>query len=361
MAGFEPPELYVGAFLISFLATCFLTPAAAALARRHGLLDHPASNKFHSVSTPYMGGAAVAAALLTVGGVAAGASAQLGALLVGGLGLSIVGLVDDRWNLHPLVKLAFQVAGGAGMWLADLRAVLFGVDGLDLALTVLWVVGVTNAVNMLDNMDGLIAGTSVVGAATFFLIAAQQQQVPAAAFSLAIAGSSLGFLPYNLPPARVFLGDAGSLFLGFLLAGLGLELGLLGGGGLVLSAIPLLVLGVPLLDATLAVAGRCMDGRPIYIGGLDHSSHRLVALGLTVRQVMLLTYGVQIMLAAIAFWLLGASVESSVAVLSVIALAALTALALLLRVPPLSPRETAEAASGTSGSSSRQALMRTRR
>jgi UDP-GlcNAc:undecaprenyl-phosphate/decaprenyl-phosphate GlcNAc-1-phosphate transferase len=207
----------------------------------------------------------------------------------------------------------------------------------------------------------LIAGTSVVSAATYFLIAVQQVQFPVAAFSVAIAGSSLGFLPYNLPPARVFLGDAGSLLLGFLLAGLGLHLDLLGGSGLVRSAIPVLVVGVPLFDALVAVAGRIIDGRAIYVRGLDHYSHRLVALGLTTRHVVLLTYGAQIMLAAMAAWLLGASVERSVAALSVLAVAALAALALLLRVPPLSPRGTARAAPRRKPVSSLQSRMRTRR
>lgn len=346
MVGFEPPELYVGALLISFLATYFLTPPAAGLARKIGLLAHPSARTFHRVSTPYLGGAAVAAGFLTVGGLAAGASRQLAAILLGGLGLLLVGIADDRWNLRPSVKLAFQVAAGTGLWFAEVRAGFFGVYALDLALTVFWVVGVTNAINMLDNMDGLIAGVSVVSALTFFLIAVARLDLPVAAFAVAMAGSGLGFLPHNFPPARVFLGDAGSLLLGFLLAGLGLHLDLLGGSGVLRSAVPVLVLGVPLLDALVVIVGRSIGGRPIYIGGLDHYSHRLVALGLTIRAVVWLTYVAQIALAGIALWLLGASVESSVAALSILAVAVLIALVLLLRAPPLSARGKANAAPG---------------
>jgi UDP-GlcNAc:undecaprenyl-phosphate GlcNAc-1-phosphate transferase len=269
------------AFLVPLVVTLVLTPVAARLARRLGILDHPAEQKFHLEATPYLGGAALAAGLVVVGALAAGASAQLAVFLLGGLVLAVWGLMDDWVTLPPSVKLLVEVAAGVALWLAGVRAGLFGVEGLDLALTVVWVIAVTNALNLLDNMDGLAAGVSGVAALAFFGIAASRGDYLVGSFALAVAGASLGFLRHNLPPATIFLGDAGALMLGFLLAALGLKLDLVGEDGLVRSAVPVLILGVPLFDTLLVMIDRLRGGRPVFRGGTDHTSHRLASLGLS--------------------------------------------------------------------------------
>jgi UDP-GlcNAc:undecaprenyl-phosphate GlcNAc-1-phosphate transferase len=327
------PALYALAFLLPLVATWLLTPVAAAVARRLGIFDHPGPTKFHVEATPYLGGLAVAAGLAVAGGVAAGASGQLLVIMLGGLALGITGLLDDGWTVRPSVKLLVEGSAGVALWLVGVRAGLFGVAGLDLLLTVFWVIAVTNVINMLDNMDGLASGVTAIAAGTFFLVSAGQGEYLVGSFALAVAGASLGFLRHNFPPARIFLGDAGTLMLGFLLAALGLKLDLVGPNGLIRAAVPVLVLGVPIFDAALVIVARFREGRPVYRGGKDHSSHRLVAAGLSPRSVALVTYGAQIGTSALALWLLGASGAASLVVLAGLAVASLGGLFLLLSLP----------------------------
>jgi UDP-GlcNAc:undecaprenyl-phosphate GlcNAc-1-phosphate transferase len=324
-------------------ATWALTPVTGRVARRLGLFDRPAENKFHQEATPYLGGVAVAVGLVIVGGIAAGASGQLLVILLGGLALGIVGLLDDRWTVRPSTKLLAEACAAVALWLVGVRAGLFGVAALDLALTVFWVIAITNVVNMIDNMDGLSSGVAAIAAATFFLISAGRGDYLVGAFALAVAGASLGFLAHNFPPARIFLGDAGTLMLGFLLAALGLKLDLVGENGLIRTAVPVLALGVPIFDAALVIVARAREDRPVYRGGKDHSSHRLVAAGLSTRSVALVTYSVQVGASALALWILQASPGPSLGAVTALAVVSLAGLAILLSMPT-EPREVAAAA-----------------
>jgi UDP-GlcNAc:undecaprenyl-phosphate GlcNAc-1-phosphate transferase len=334
----DPAPLYWIAFFAPLAATALLTPLAARLARRLDVLDQPASNKAHREATPYLGGFAMAIGLVVVGGIAAGAEGELLTILLAGLALSIVGLLDDRLTVGPIVKLAVEVGAGVALWLAGARGGLFDVYALDLLLTVVWVVAITNFLNMLDNMDGLAAGVGAIAAGGFFVIAADRGEYLVGAFALAVAGASLGFLAHNFPPARIFMGDAGALLLGFLLAALGLKLDLVGEGGLVRSAAPVLLLGVPILDGLLVITARLRDGRRVYVGGTDHSSHRLAGLGLSGRVIALITYGVELAACGVALWLLAASWETSMVIVVGVAAIAGVGMGLLLSVRP-SPRE----------------------
>jgi UDP-GlcNAc:undecaprenyl-phosphate GlcNAc-1-phosphate transferase len=331
--GLPPAVLYPAAFVLSLLVTWVLTPLFGRLATRLGVLDHPAENKFHQEATPYLGGAAVGLSLVLVGGVGTGASAQLVTLLLGGVALGLLGLADDRAHVKPVVKLVVEVGAAAALWLVGIRAGLFGVALLDFGLTVLWVVAITNAINMLDNMDGLSSGVTAIAAMAFFAIAAQRGDYLVGALALAVAGASIGFLRYNFPPARIFLGDAGTLLLGFLLAALGLKLDLVGENGVMRSAVPVLLLGVPIFDMALVVVARLRDGRRIYVGGTDHTSHRLVALGFSTRAVAFFAYGAQILCAATAVWLLGASAGTGLTAIVGAGVVAVGVLIVLLALP----------------------------
>lgn len=326
-----PRALYAVALVASFVAALLLTPLTARLANRLGILDHPGPNKSHTTATPYLGGLAVALALAA--GLFSGAAGELLAILLAGLGLSFVGLMDDQKLVRWWVKLGAEILAGYALWLAGVRGGLFGVEVLDLALTILWVVAVTNAVNMLDNMDGLAPGVAAISALTFFAIAAQRGDFLVGAFSLAVAGASFGFLVWNFPPARVFLGDSGTLLLGFMLAALGLKLDLVGETGFIRSAVPILALGVPLLDMAFVVIDRARGGRRIYQGGTDHSSHRLAAFGLSAAAVALLTYGVQILCSVGAVAVLFAAWPVALTIVLVAGIAAIVVVAFLLRLP----------------------------
>ncbi len=323
---------YVASFSVAFVGTLLLTPVAGRLARRWGILDHPNTQKFHASATPYLGGLAVGMGLLAVGLVAAGASGQFLTIMVCAAAISAMGFVDDWRTVRPSVKLVVESAAGAALWAVGVGAGLFGVAPLDAVLTVAWVIVVTNAVNILDNMDGIASGISALAALTFFVLAAQHGQHLVGSFALAVAGASLGFLRYNFPPARIFLGDGGSLLLGFLLAALALKLNLVGVNGLIRSAVPVLVLAVPLFDITLVVISRTLGRRPIYIGGTDHSAHRMARIGWSHRRVAGVMYLIQAVCCALAVWLTHLTPAGMLPVIAVEALLAIVGLLLLLRL-----------------------------
>jgi UDP-GlcNAc:undecaprenyl-phosphate/decaprenyl-phosphate GlcNAc-1-phosphate transferase len=328
------------AFGVPFLVTLFATPVAARGATRLGLVDQPAPHKTHVDPTPYLGGAALAAGLGVMGVVAAGGSVQIATILLAAIAIAVLGLVDDARGLQPPVKLGVETAAAIALFVTGSGGGVFGVPALDLALTIVWVVVVTNALNLLDNMDGLAPGVAAVCALAFFGISAYESHFLVGSLAAALAGASLGFLPHNFPPARVFLGDAGSLLVGFLLAAIGLNLDLIGQSGVIRVAVPLLALAVPLFDTTLVVMARLRDRRPVFRGGTDHTSHRLVARGLTHMQVALLAIVAQATCSILALALYVSS-EGTVLVGTVV-VAALAAGTLLAMLRLDHPREGAE-------------------
>jgi UDP-GlcNAc:undecaprenyl-phosphate GlcNAc-1-phosphate transferase len=200
-------------------------------------------------------------------------------VLGGALVLAAMGLWDDLRIVPGWVKVPAEVALALALFAAGVRAQLFGVLPLDLVLTVGWVVGITNAVNYMDNMDGLSAGVSAIAAGYLAVLAALSGQFLVAGLSSALAGCALGFLWYNRPPARIFMGDAGSLFLGFLLAALGLDLRF-DNIARVTFFVPVAIMAVPILDALMVSVSRVRRGLSPIRPGKDHISHRLVRVGL---------------------------------------------------------------------------------
>jgi UDP-GlcNAc:undecaprenyl-phosphate GlcNAc-1-phosphate transferase len=276
-----------GAFLLAALVSLVLTPVAIATAVRLGVLDRPGAHKSHSTPTPYLGGLAIVVAVTLSIGVAAalradsGPLARLAGLLVIAVIIAIVGLVDDLRGLPVAIRFGTQLAAGVGLWQLGIRAEVTQMPWLDLMITVVWVVGITNAMNLLDNMDGLSASTATIAALWFGVIGILNGQVLVSALAFAVAGGAAGFLRDNRPPARIYMGDAGSLFLGVMLAALGMLIDL-PVHPLVAAAIPVLVLTVPVLDTALVVIARIRHGISPFQGGKDHTSHRLVRLGLSV-------------------------------------------------------------------------------
>ncbi len=292
--------LYGAAFLLPLVTTLLVTPAAAGIARRLGVLDEPGARKGHVEPTPYLGGAAIALGLV-VAGLVVGTTALQAAVIAGcGLIVFVLGLLDDLRGLGPVPKLTVEAGLAVLLWAGGVRAGFFDIPALDLLLTVGWVVVITNAVNLTDNMDGLASGIAAIASLAYFAIAAPQGDYLVASFAIALAGASLGFLRHNFPPARIFLGDAGSLLLGFLLASLGLLLDLDVSNDVKRIAVQALIIGVPVFDTILVVWLRRREGRPVMLGGTDHASHRLAAKGLSGREVALVAYGAQVACSAIA-------------------------------------------------------------
>ena len=204
----------------------------------------------------------------------------------------LVGLVDDFFTLRPLVKLAGQVVAASVLLLSGIGVWLTGIYPLDAALSLFWFVGITNALNLLDNMDGLAAGIAAIAGAYLAVIFALEGALGLTVLAVGFSAALVGFLAHNYPPARIFMGDSGSLFLGLFLAGLALAPapGLSRSLAAVLAA-PVLILGVPILDTTLVTLGRILEGRPVSQGGKDHTSHRFVDLGLTETRTLWMLWG----------------------------------------------------------------------
>jgi UDP-GlcNAc:undecaprenyl-phosphate GlcNAc-1-phosphate transferase len=291
---------YPLAFLVPLMVTLLLTPVAGRAAHRFGVLDRPGGHKTHREATPYLGGLAVAGGLLLIAAIASGANGQLLTVLVGAVLLAGVGLADDVRGLGALTRLGFEVVAGVALWMAGVRANVLHSVWIDLPVTVLWVVTVTNAFNIIDNMDGLAVAAAAASSAGIAAIAAINGDYLVASFALAVAGASLGFLRYNFPPATIFLGDAGSMLLGFLIAALTLKLDLPVGAAAPRALSTVLLAGVPLFDLTLVMVARLREGRPVYLGGTDHLSHRLVAAGVSKRAVVVTVGAAQMACSALA-------------------------------------------------------------
>lgn len=291
----------IAALVIGFLITFGVTPVTSGVARRLGILDRVGASsvdrKQHDQDTPYLGGLAI------LGGLFAGAVMLstipasssvvtsrpfiLGILLAAGIG--IVGLVDDMRQLPRWLRLLFEVGAAVGAWAAGFRVEFARSDVLDLVLTIVWIVGITNAFNLLDNMDGLSSGLAAIGALSFAVIGTVEGLSIVPIVSAALAGACLGFLAHNRYPAKVFMGDSGSLFIGFLLALLGIQLRF---DNLVevTFLVPVVILGVPIFDTTLVVVSRLRRKLPVFTGARDHVSHRLLAIGLPPKAAVGLLY-----------------------------------------------------------------------
>jgi UDP-GlcNAc:undecaprenyl-phosphate/decaprenyl-phosphate GlcNAc-1-phosphate transferase len=260
------------------------------------LVADPSGERWHARSTPVFGGVGIFLGLVAGVGaaVAAGAtdaSSELLGILGGCAILFVAGFVDDVFTLRPIAKLAAQFAAAAVVLASGLTVEIVGNDVLATVLGLVWLVGITNAFNLLDNMDGLAASLAAVSCAVFAVAALDQDSGELGlVIALALGGACLGFLPFNLRPgrsARVFMGDSGSQVIGFGLASLALASSWTTAGATLTSIVlPLLVLAIPILDTTLVTVRRTLERRPVTQGGTDHSSHRLVYYGLSEQQAV---------------------------------------------------------------------------
>ncbi len=264
------------AFLVAFAASLLLTPLAIAVARRTAFYDRPAGYKGHLRPTPYLGGAAVVAAVLLSAALFGRAATAFWPIAAGALVLWALGTVDDRYGLGPLPRLAIEVTAGGALFAAGIGWSVFESEALNLGFTVMFVTGVVNAYNLMDNMDGATGTVALVSGAALGLLAALNGNAALAAIALALAGACAGFLPFNLAsPSRIFLGDGGSMPIGFILAAT--IMALPGGGHLGWALIPLAVVlvGLPALDTALVIVSRHRRGAGLFTGGRDHLTHRL--------------------------------------------------------------------------------------
>jgi UDP-GlcNAc:undecaprenyl-phosphate GlcNAc-1-phosphate transferase len=276
------------------------------------ILDRPDStHKSHTSPTPYLGGVAITIGVLIVtysALIISGSKANnfwLATSLLGpAVAIGVIGLWDDIKNLHPLPRFIGQSI--AGVVVASILIFTNNLGNppgstlLDVFITILWIVGICNSINFFDNLDGGAAGTTAISAVAISILTLSSGQTSLAALSLVVAGATLGFLIWNKSPARIYMGDAGALFLGVLIATLTVRLNPETDSRIISFAIPILVLAIPILDTTVAVISRFRRGVSPFQGGKDHLSHRLIRLGLSRKATAILLWSLSIVFAAIA-------------------------------------------------------------
>lgn len=310
---------------VALLCVLILTPLVIRLAYRRNWLAYPTEDRWHQQPTALMGGVSIYVAVL-VALFAAGTLTRLSSAVWAGAALLLVaGLVDDLWELDPGPKLIVQVAA---TMLALYGGYMFWPGGpawCSIPLTFLWVIGITNAFNLIDGMDGLAAGIAAIAAGVLAAIAELVGDVELASVALAITGAAGGFLAYNFKPARIFMGDGGSMFLGYMLAMLALAVQAESGTAARPAAllVPVLVLAVPIFDTVLVTTLRAFSGRPLTQGAMDHAMYQLTFLGLSEERTVLTFYGLSGLLGstALVFYLANAHLFYAVVLFAVVALA----------------------------------------
>src|SRR6202167_610909 len=332
------------AFAVALVGSLLLTVPVRRLAPHYGMVDLPGPRKVHLSPIPLLGGIAiylgfVLAILFTMHGVP---HQQMVAILAGATLLAIVGLFDDGGLLHHQVKLFIGMPLAAlFLYASGIRAQFFtefvpGITGvvLDGCLTFVWVVGITASFSILDHMDGLCAGIAAVAAGFFTLSATLNGQTMVRTLGAAALGAALGFLRWNFNPAKIFMGDGGAMFLGFLMGTLGLKIRPQGAPFPVSWLIPILILGVPIFDTTLVSISRARRGLlPFASPGKDHTAHRLSNLGLGHRGAVLVLYALAIVLGSLALAVPILSATKVYALAALLVVGALAAVFLLEALP----------------------------
>ncbi len=300
--------LYLLAFVVSLVVVLAVTPVMRSLALKFGVMDKPSSSvKTHKEATPYLGGIAIWVAfvvtLLAVRFLThfpTGTLRNLRGLFFGGTIIMIVGLLDDIKGFNYKLKFLGQIAATLILMLFDIRIQFIDNYLISFLLTLVWIIGVTNAFNIIDIMDGLSCGAAFFACLAFFFVALPTEQVYVNFASIILAGCCLGFLKHNWAPARIFMGDAGSLFIGFILAAVALGESYTTINNMALFT-PVLILGIPIFDTLLVMAFRIQKGKSIFLGSKDHFALRMEALGYRRKNIVLIVYVISIFLGLAAF------------------------------------------------------------
>jgi UDP-GlcNAc:undecaprenyl-phosphate GlcNAc-1-phosphate transferase len=293
--------------LVAALVVLVTTPLSSRLARAVGAVDLPSDRRIHREPTPRLGGLAMLAGFLVPVLYFLPADDASRALVTGAVLIALLGAVDDIWGLTPAVKLVGQAACAAipvsaGLTIDHVTLPFLGVGDLGPAqypLTVLWFVALVNMINFTDGMDGLAAGISGIGATTFAILAASLGRADPAIMAAALAGACAAFLIFNFHPARVFMGDSGSMLLGFVLAGVAIS-GVMKTTAAVAVVAPLVILAIPILDTSFVILKRLRHGLPVYSADRSHFHHRFFTIGWGQRKTVLAFYAWCVLMGAVA-------------------------------------------------------------
>ena len=313
--------------LLCFIASLAITPLVKKLAMKIGATDKPNQRKVHSKIMPRLGGLAIFISFLIGLAFLRPQDEQLGAIVIGAFIIIIIGVMDDMMELSAKVKFLGQIA-------AALIVVLNGVQvdyinlpfggGLELGilsipLTILWIVGVTNAINLIDGLDGLAAGVSTIALVTISAMAFVKGDIFVLSIAIILIGSTLGFLKYNFHPAKIFMGDTGALFLGFMIA----VLSLLGFKNVTMLSliVPVIILGVPISDTFFAIIRRIVNKKPLSAPDKSHLHHCMLRLGYSHRQTVLIIYAMAASFGLAAFIFSMSTVWGAMLIVAILVLA----------------------------------------
>ena len=317
---------YVVPFFIALIVSYAVTPGVKKLAIKIGAIDKPDERKVHTHVIPRLGGLAI-----YIGFMAAVLSSmpcfpEFFGFLLGAAAIVLLGIWDDIRNIPARVKLAGQIIAAAipvayGVqieWVTNpFGTILIIPEWLAVPVTVFWIVGFTNTVNLIDGLDGLAAGVSVIASISMFFMAVSMNQYLPAMILVAMSGAALGFLQYNFNPAKIFMGDTGSMLLGYTMAVVAV-LGLVKTAATVALIVPIIALGVPIMDTLFAIIRRKMSGVPVFQPDKGHLHHRLLALGMTQKQAVLSMYMVSVLLGFVAVFVANVGYKTGIVTIAAV-------------------------------------------
>jgi len=319
---------YLWIFAVGMVTTFLITPLVEMLANSVGAVDRPTERKVHTKSIPRLGGVAIYLGFLLASVLFLSVDRELMGILLGATFILALGVIDDMKDLSPKVKFLGQLGAAVILILSGVQIEFVGnpfgkgllyLGGWGVFLTLFWVVGLTNTVNFIDGLDGLAAGVSVIALTTLCYVAHQTGQLGTAMISIALAGSALGFLKHNFHPAKVFMGDSGSMFLGFMLGAITVQ-GVMKSVAAIALLVPIVIMGVPIFDTISAIFRRFRNKRPVTQADRNHIHHRLLYRGFSHQQTVLIIYFWSVLLSMAALILNFATFMEKITVFVVLAI-----------------------------------------
>lgn len=317
---------YVVPFFIALIVSYAVTPGVKKLAIKIGAIDKPDERKVHTHVIPRLGGLAIYIGFMAAVLYSMPVFSEFFGFLLGAAAIVLLGIWDDIRNIPAKVKLAGQIIAAAipvayGVqieWVTNpFGTILIIPEWLAVPVTVFWIVGFTNTVNLIDGLDGLAAGVSVIASISMFFMAVSMNQYLPAMILVAMSGAALGFLQYNFNPAKIFMGDTGSMLLGYTMAVVAV-LGLVKTAATVALIVPIIALGVPIMDTLFAIIRRKMSGVPVFQPDKGHLHHRLLALGMTQKQAVLSMYMVSVLLGFVAVFVANVGYKTGIVTIAAV-------------------------------------------
>lgn len=302
---------YILSFIMSAIISFVLTPIVRRIAIKTGAMDIPKDNRrVHKEPMPLIGGLAIFFAVIIVTLIFLPLTREIISMIIGSAIIVMGGIIDDYKELSPKKKFLFELIAGIVLIIGGIKIdfitnpfskdiALLDLKWLSIPVTLFWIVGITNTLNFIDGLDGLSAGVAMISSLTLMIVASKFGYSNIIILSAAMAGACLGFLPFNFNPAKIFMGDTGALFLGFMLSAITIE-GVMKSVATIAIVAPILILSVPIFDTTFAIFRRLLNGQSIVAADKGHLHHRLLSRGFSQRKSVLILYGISALFGVIA-------------------------------------------------------------